>query len=103
MKFLTVMGGGLFSAIILMVLSAIFSGYALSVLWSWFIVPTFGLPAISIPVAIGISIIVGYMSRSVTEKDEDESFGDIMTKGIITAITKPAMALLIGYVVHLFM
>lgn len=31
-------------------------GWALSVLWGWFVVPTFNLPQLSVPVAIGLTM-----------------------------------------------
>ena len=47
----------------------IWRGYVLSVLWAWFIVPLFGLPALSIPLAIGLMVIV-----SMARGDYAESF-----------------------------
>lgn len=42
----------------------ILSGYVLSVLWGWFIVPTFGLPLLTIPVAIGVMLVVAYLEAN---------------------------------------
>jgi hypothetical protein len=33
--------------------AAVFNGYALSILWGWFVVPTFGVPALTVVQAHG--------------------------------------------------
>lgn len=38
-------------------LGAIFDGWALAKLWTWFIVPLFRLPILSIPQSIGIGLV----------------------------------------------
>ena len=38
----------------------IFEGYVLSIVWGWFLVP-FGLPHISVPWAIGLSVAASIM------------------------------------------
>lgn len=92
------------TTVILMALSACWSGYALSVLWSWFFVPTFSLPVISIPAAIGIAIVVGYMTKQDQEaKTDGESFGEVLVKASVRAAIKPAVALSIGALVRLWM
>lgn len=35
----------------------ILDGYCFMILWGWFVVPTFGLPALTIPQAVGLGII----------------------------------------------
>jgi hypothetical protein len=104
MKALAVLGGTVL-VVIAIVLSAVFNGYALSVLWGWFVVPTFNLPQLSIAAAIGIAMVVGYLTKQeITDpKDEDRSFTEKMVRATIFAIVKPGFALLFGWVVHLFM
>jgi len=68
-------------------------------------VPTFGLPELSVVPAIGIAMVVSYLTHqySGTKKDNDESFGETILKGAMLAILKPSFALFFGYIVHLFM
>lgn len=47
-------------------LSVIGGGYVLTVLWAWFVVPTFALPQITLAAAIGLAIVVGYMTHQYT-------------------------------------
>jgi hypothetical protein len=89
---------------LLIVLSAIFNGYALSVLWGWFVVPTFGGPALGIVPAIGIAMVVGYLTHQSHDcKKEDDELRMRFTKQVVGALLKPAFALFFGWIVHLVM
>lgn len=48
---------------VLLALSAMWKGYVISVLWGWFVVPAFGLPPLSVPLAIGVALIVTLMTH----------------------------------------
>jgi len=85
-----------------MVFNSIFSGYALSVLWGWFIVKTFGLPGLTIPAAIGLAMMVNYMTHQLNDKKNEDDVGLILMKGIFRGIEKPAFALAFGWVVVQF-
>lgn len=87
------------SIIVLVVISSILRGYVLSVLWGWFVVPTFGLPALSIPIAIGISLILAFTTHQISvKKEEDKSFGTQFSNIIL----HPLLVLAIGWIVTLF-
>lgn len=77
---------------------SIWSGFALSVLWRWFFVPTLGLPEISIPAAIGIAITVNYMTHQYQPAEEEDEIKRLR-KLFVTMLLKPAMALFIGWLV----
>ena len=89
----------------LLVVSSIFNGYVLSVLWGWFIVPVFSLPELTVVPAIGIAIVVSYLTYQYNESDDDDnkSFGEKMAKLIAMAILRPLFVLFLGWIVHLFM
>lgn len=96
--------GGIVGVVFLMVFSYIFNGYALSVLWGWFVVPTFGAPALGLVPAIGVAIVVGYLTHQTHDcKKEEKSFGEKIAEGTVMAILKPSFALFFGWIVHLFM
>lgn len=87
------------SLIALVVISSILRGYVLSVLWGWFVVPTFGLPALSIPIAIGISMILAFTTHQISvKKEEDKSVGTQFSNIIL----HPLLVLGIGWIVTLF-
>ena len=79
----------------------ILSGYVLSVLWGWFIVSTFGLPLLTIPVAIGIMLVVGYMTKQFDFNNQDRE--DYQKRFNVYMIVNPLAALAVGWVVKMCM
>lgn len=81
--------------------SAIWKGYVLSVLWAWFLVAHFSAPALSIPLAIGVSLIVGLLTAKVSPQDAeaDPKFGWTVAISLIG----PAGFLLLGWIVKAFL
>jgi cytochrome bd-type quinol oxidase subunit 1 len=85
---------------VLLALTSMWRGYVLMVLWRWFIVPAFHLPPLTLTLAIGLSLIVGYLTHQApTTKDESPAFG----RSVLLALIFPAIALLVGWLVTLFM
>ena len=64
-----------FVAITFILLGGIYFAFVFSRLWELFMVPTFGLPVISMQVAYGISIIFGMLKGlpETKKSDDDES------------------------------
>lgn len=81
----------------LLVVSSILNGFVLVKLWEWFLVTPFGFPKLSVPVAIGISIIAKYLTIQQIPKTDNKS-----TDTYCFAIVYPLLTLCIGWVVHLF-
>lgn len=77
------------------------NGFAVSVLWGWFIVTTFGLVALTIPQTIGMGLVVSYMTVRTPKKGETDgrNFGET----VAVALAKPAIFLLIGWIVTKFL
>lgn len=86
------------SMLALIAISAMLRGYVLSVLWGWFIVPTFGLPGISIPIAIGIAVILSFTTHQLNVARETQTTGD----RVFNAVVHPLFVLFIGWIVTLF-
>lgn len=92
---------------LLMVVPAIiWGGYALSVLWGWFIVTAFNVPALSVVQAIGVSMVFHLPLSSVAREhtlkkltEPDESPADRMIGVISHWIAVPLTALAFGWVV----
>jgi hypothetical protein len=86
-------------------LGYILNGLALSVMWRWFMTPVFNLPALSIAQAIGVSIVVGFLSYQHIDTKKDEGLSEeykVMTAIVVTFL-RPLFALFIAWIVHLFM
>ena len=74
------------------------NGIAFSVLWGWFIVPTFDLPALTALQAIGIGITVGMLTTQYVPKNESET-----KKAIVIMLIEPIFALALGGIVYRIM
>jgi hypothetical protein len=82
----------------LTILNIVLHGYVFSLLWKWFVVG-FGVPAISITQAIGLSLLVFAICPVSDSNVKDRKFMDLLAG----SFGKAFMALGIGYIVHLFM
>jgi len=95
-----VLGGfALLAAII--AFSAIVNGWVLTHLWHWFMVPIFGLHDLTIAPAIGLGLIVSFLTNKgrIAKKDSRETDWG----ATIGYLLSPFVVLFFGYVVHLFM
>ena len=95
--------GYTFTVLIYVVFGALWRGYVLFVIWAWFIVPTFGAPTLSIPAAIGVSLIVAYLARDGRPEEKGKKFSDELANGFVLAALAPLIALSLGAVVRMFM
>lgn len=82
----------------------IWSGYALSVLWLWSVVPSLWLPELSIPAAIGVGVVMSYLTTHYSSAEIDnKSLRKRALESIVFSALKPAFALGIGSIVHLWL
>lgn len=82
---------------------SVWRGYVLTVLWKWFIVPAFGLPLLSIPIAIGISLLVQMMTHEHAKSKADDLEGvEQFVYIIMMGFLMPLLYLGIGGIVLLF-
>lgn len=92
---------------VVFVTAVVASGYALSVLWGWFVSSIFDLPTLSVPVAIGISMIVRFTTYTGTTGREstrtDQSVTGVVVEAVVGTVARPAFALFFGWIVHQFM
>lgn len=49
-------------SLVMWIVGTIWAAYVLSVLWSWFVIPTLHVTKLSIPVAIGLMLIVRFVA-----------------------------------------
>lgn len=81
-------------AIAIVTLAAIAEGWALSILWGWFVVPIFNAPALSIPVAIGLALTIGMMTKNIQPSQE----GKKALEMVINGLTRPFILLVVGWI-----
>jgi|WetSurSiteA1Bulk_404760.scaffolds.fasta_scaffold00214_26 hypothetical protein len=84
-------------SLILIPIIAVYQAWVLTILWGWFIVSTFHLPELSIPAAIGLTLIIGMFKTYKTSKEKVE------LSDAIAALLVPLIILFFGWLVHLFM
>jgi hypothetical protein len=85
--------------------AAIVNGLALAIMWGWFIVPALHVGSITIPEAIGLSMVVSYLTNhgSTSNKDDkSKSTSERFINASLVAICTPAVVLAMAFIVHLF-
>lgn len=87
----------------MLVIGSIWRGYVFSVLWKWFIVPIFGLPLLSIPVAIGIALVASFLAYQYHYVKDERSESEKLFGAMGIMMFYPALVLLIGWIVTLFL
>lgn len=95
---------GLFCfTLIHVILGPIWKGYILSILWRWFVVATFGLPTISIPIAIGLCIVAAMIiSHPIRHDKDDRPSNEKLLCASVAIFLGPLMALTFGWIVKLW-
>jgi putative flippase GtrA len=87
-----------------LIVSPIWRGYALSKLWLWFIVSTFGAAPLGIAQSIGLALIVSFLTHQpVSYKEEKESVNQKLVYPMLNAFLIPALTLFIGWIVKGFL
>ena len=83
-------------------LSILYEGYALSVLWKWYIVSHFGLLALTIPVAIGITLMLRLVTTQINLNDLKEALDNGNAANLLFSICmgafKPTLFLVLGWI-----
>ena len=95
-----------FTLLLAVPLTTLLRGWALSVLWAWFVTPFFGIKLLPIGYALGLAILVGYLVPSTECQKEDDSLKST-TEKIITVLAKailaPLLAVGMGWIIRYFL
>lgn len=75
----------------------VWGGWVLTVLWAWFVVPTFHAPALSVPVAAGLRVMSSFFSAYPADSKERSA----LDRWTITLLY-PLVMLTMGWLVHQF-
>lgn len=75
-----------------------YSGHALTVIWRWFLVP-FGVPTITLFQALGIAMVVAYMTHQYVYAKDDRSPSEVLATTATYTFLKPTLALLFGWII----
>ena len=76
-----------------------------SILWGWFIVSTFHAQPLTVIEAIGVSLVVGFLTVSYPKASTTEPRPQslLLMEAIGFGILLPILSLGVGWVIHLFM
>lgn len=99
--------GLLVYAVLIVAIASVCSGWAISVLWAWFVTPKFGLPFLSIAEAVGLSLVVGALtakSHAITQKGQTGETDWLRTcmKAAVLAVTPPLISVGFGWIILQF-
>lgn len=80
-------------------LAAVLRGLVLSIMWGWFVVPTFGLAPLSIPIAMGLGLILAFTTHQPRyDAEKRGNWADVVGR----IIMQPLGTLAIGWLISLF-
>lgn len=95
---------GWVSVIVLSVVLGIpLSGWVLSVMWGWFVVPVFHLPDLTVWQAVGLSCIVAFLKSSSNNDNKTKTEVEIISNLLVAAFFSPLLALGFAWIVHSLM
>lgn len=87
--------------------SSMYNGWVLMKLWEWFIVPVFHLPMLTLPAAMGLSLVVHFLTynqqRTSDTNGTEEEKKKKMIHVFVQIFLRPLIVLGIGYGIHLYM
>jgi hypothetical protein len=95
-------------AIAISVYGTVLKGWAMVTLWAWFVIPAFGLQALTMPVAIGLGFLLHlfqYIDFNSIEAHQDKDPNLLMKsiKSFMFATLFPLFSVGGGWLVKLFM
>lgn len=100
-QFLGYFFSGAIMVIVLLVIGNVVDGFVVLQFWGWFAVPLLGLPALSFIPAMGVSLLVGYLTHHVIPDYKGHEVK--MSSTLYSIFAYPAVCLAIGWVIHLLL
>ncbi len=92
-----------FVFILISTVEVIINGWALSALWGWFVVPIFNLPSLTIIQAIGIGLILSYITNKSPSQEDNRKTSEKIIDGIARSIMAPIFSVGTGWVIFQIM
>lgn len=84
------------------VVTAILNGWVLMIMWGWFIVPLFELPALRVVEAIGVSMVISMLTVKHEYKEDKHKTTEDRVSLVVAMLSYPVIVVLIGWIVHQF-
>ncbi|NEQ45652.1 MAG: hypothetical protein F6K00_19745 [Leptolyngbya sp. SIOISBB] len=84
-------------------LSAVLNGWALINLWGWFVTPLFSLPELTMGYAIGLGMVVSFLTYhydTSSSNNSKESALAIASGALVATVLRPTITVFVGWVVY---
>ena len=96
---------GIVALLLLIVVgSTLFNAWIIMCLWTWFLLPIFGIATPSLAGCAGLAVLVAFMTIPYKKDELDGmSGGEKVNYFLNAALFRPLMTLFVGWVIHLFM
>ena len=90
--------------LVVIVGGSIAGGWALSIMWGWFVVPLFSVPALGIAQAVGLMCVVGMVFPKSTANSDGKKKDSItvIVESFVLAFVAPFISVGIGWIVYQF-
>lgn len=86
------------------ILSAILDGWVLKTLWNWFMVTTFGLVELRIASALGIALVIRYLTGAYGNQNiEGDNALGMWLSGVFKQLIIVALVLVVGFIVKSYL
>lgn len=95
----------LFLSIPSAIVAIILKGWVIVMMWDWFVVPAFGSEPLTIPYAVGLIFLIGYLVKDVGADEVEEKAkwpAARQIKSIKWSFSAPLLVVSIGWIIHLF-
>lgn len=92
-----------FVCVALVVIGVIFNAYALTLLWGWFITPTFNVAVPSVAMAAGITLFKGSLFYSRNSDIKAKTVNEMIGIVVNISIVVPLVAIFVGWIITLFL
>jgi TRAP-type C4-dicarboxylate transport system permease small subunit len=99
----TITVGAMISVVLLMLLAIVplawWGGYWMQYLWTWFIMPTFGIPVPNVWILAGL-ILVGRVMTRPTSHHKDKELSDHLIEFGVTGVVGPPLVTAFGWIFY---
>lgn len=92
--------------IVLVFGSVVWNAYVGSILWGWIVVPTLGLPALTVLETFAVGLVARVLSSAQGARDDKRRGEDSNARTlrlVLTAFLSPLIALVFGWIVRGFL
>ena len=89
--------------VVIVVLSTLLNGWALSVIWNWFMPVIFHLPALRLVEAMGIALTVAYLTHQYSDAQSKHDGWEAVGHAVVHTVVKPLLAVGIAWCIKSFL